>query len=410
MSFSGKATYSGGSSLPEVAEDVADLVTILSPQETPLLDALGDPLYAATSTRHEWLEDSLLSNTDSINQPSINDASLNVTAVTVANGSLFQVGDLVQAAGSREVLLVTAVAANVLTVTRGYGGSTKSELADGLVLVILGNAALEGQDAGSPRFTIRTRQSNYTQIFSAALQISGTEMAVRQLAVEDELDYQKTLRLRELLRDLENTVINGVAPAATLEGSATVRRTMRGLIASLSTNLMTPGGGDHSQRRWFERSAHQRGVADHLGGFRKQTGPDPLRRIPEAEDQRVHPDQPADSPASEQFKNLVSVYESDYGVCRVIFSRYVPADTVLFVDSSKVAVVPLTGRSFGYLAVGDHRRLRERRTGGRIHDGVAARKRARNPLRARDELIGSGRQWGKESVRGRRREGAAALF
>ncbi len=47
MSFTGKATYSAGTSLPELAEDVSDIVGIVSPYETPLLDALGDPLKAA---------------------------------------------------------------------------------------------------------------------------------------------------------------------------------------------------------------------------------------------------------------------------------------------------------------------------------------------------------------------------
>jgi len=41
MSFTGKATYSAGATLPEIAEDVADLVAVNSPHETPLLDALG---------------------------------------------------------------------------------------------------------------------------------------------------------------------------------------------------------------------------------------------------------------------------------------------------------------------------------------------------------------------------------
>jgi len=351
MSFSGKATYTGGSSLPEIAEDVADLVTILGPQETPFLDALGDPLYSATSTRHEWLEDSLISNTTTINEPSISDGALNVTAVTVVNGAIFRIGDLVKGAGSTEVLLVTAVSGNVITVTRGYGGSTKAQLTDTEVLVILGNAALEAQDAGTPRFTVRTRQSNYTQIFSTALQISGTEMAVRQLAVDDELDYQKTLRLRELLRDLENTVVNGVGPAATPEGSATVRRTMRGLIASLTTNVMTPGAG-HIPGDSSLGEGHINGALQtiwEVSGNKPDLilcGGSQKRRINGfiQTNQRF-------SPAGEQFKNLVSTYESDYGVCRVILSRYVPADAVIFVDSSKAAVVPLTGRSFGYLAL-----------------------------------------------------------
>lgn len=59
MTFSGKATFSAGATLPELAEDVADLISLVSPHETPLLNHLGDPQRAATSTVHEWLEDPL---------------------------------------------------------------------------------------------------------------------------------------------------------------------------------------------------------------------------------------------------------------------------------------------------------------------------------------------------------------
>jgi len=60
MTFTGKATYSAGTSLPEIAEDVSDIIAIVSPYETPLLDHLGDPQRSATSTVHEWLEDGTL--------------------------------------------------------------------------------------------------------------------------------------------------------------------------------------------------------------------------------------------------------------------------------------------------------------------------------------------------------------
>ena len=38
MAFTGKATYSAGTTLPELAEDVSDLVHIVSPFEAPLLE------------------------------------------------------------------------------------------------------------------------------------------------------------------------------------------------------------------------------------------------------------------------------------------------------------------------------------------------------------------------------------
>jgi hypothetical protein len=61
MPFTGKATYGAGATLPELMEDVSDVVGIVSPYETPLLDHLGDSKRPAHSTVHEWLEDALVS-------------------------------------------------------------------------------------------------------------------------------------------------------------------------------------------------------------------------------------------------------------------------------------------------------------------------------------------------------------
>src|SRR6266513_413860 len=95
MSFTGKATYSAGATLPEAAEDVSDLVGINSPHETALLDALGDPARAARSTVHEWLEDALLPNTDQITDSAFTSATVD-TQFVVANASRFRVGDQIK--------------------------------------------------------------------------------------------------------------------------------------------------------------------------------------------------------------------------------------------------------------------------------------------------------------------------
>lgn len=352
MSFTGKATYSAGANLPEIAEDVSDIIGIVSPYETALLDHLGDPHRTARSTVHEWLEDQLLPNTDTINDAAIADPD-GETSFTVANGSRFRAGDQIQIQGAREVMFVTAVAGNDLTVARGYGGTTPEDITDGDTIRILGNAALEGDDAPSARFTNRSRKTNYTQIFTAGVEVSGSQLAARQLALADEVDYQKQERLRELIRDLENCVINGVAASANPEGSASVRRTMKGIIPFISTNDFMPGqngfpagegaGSDelteaqlnHALRQVWEQSS---GSIDTIvvSGYQK-------RRINsfitsargyDAKDTR--------------FRDMVSVYESDFGICRVILSRWVPADTVLMLDSSRIDVLPLAGRSFHF--------------------------------------------------------------
>ncbi|MHC4325685.1 MAG: SU10 major capsid protein, partial [Planctomycetota bacterium] len=200
MAFTGKATYSAGTTLPELAEDVSDLVGIISPYETPLLNALGDPMREATSTHHEWLEDELLPNKDAVNDSTFTDPSTD-TDFIVDNGSRFRIGDQVQVEGSEELMLVTGISTNTLTVVRGYAGTTAENLADNQVINILGNAALEGADKPNARFTNRSRCGNYTQIFTAAVEVSGTDLAASQLGLADEMDNQKQSRLRELVRD-----------------------------------------------------------------------------------------------------------------------------------------------------------------------------------------------------------------
>ena len=341
MSFTGKATYSAGATLPELVEDIGDIVGIVSPYETPLLDHLGDPQRSATSTVHQWLEDQLLPNADAIDDASIA-APTTETSFDVANGDRFRVGDQVQPQGSGEVMFVTGVSSNTLTVTRGYGGTTPTSLSDGLALQILGNAALEGDDAPAARFTNRVRKSNYTQIFTAGVEVSGSQLAAKQAAIADEMDYQKQERLRELLRDLENSVINGVSPVSDPQGASTVRRTMRGIIPSIQTNIEDASAAALTEdllngvlRSIWEQS---NGGIDTIlvSGYQKRAINNFIASSRGYDDK------------STRFRDMVSVYESDFGVCRVVLSRWVPADTVLLLDSSRIDVLPLSGRSFHY--------------------------------------------------------------
>lgn len=352
MAFTGKATFDAGTDLPELVEDVSDIISIVSAHETPLLDHLGDPRRAARSTIHEWIEDALLPNFSFVNQTTFTPSATAATAITVDHGSRFRVGDQVRQETGGEVMLVTGVAANVLTVVRGYGGTTATALADNLRLNIIGNAALEGDDRPPTRFTNRSRARNYTQIFTSSVEVSGSMRAARRHGVADEVDYQKQERLRELLRDLENSVINGAAPAASPQGSSTVRRTMRGIIPSVTTNVFTPNVGgfpsgtlattrlddnmlnEAMRRIWLESGSNIDTIV--VNGTQK-------KRINElVSTSREY------GPGDDEYRNLVRVFESDYGIAKIVLSRWMPTDQVALIDSSRVSVLPLDGRSFHY--------------------------------------------------------------
>ena len=347
MAFTGKATYSAGTTLPELAEDVSDLVGIVSPYETPLLNALGDSMREATSTHHEWLEDELLPNKDAVNDSTFSDPSADTNFI-VDNGSRFRIGDQIQIEGSEELILVTGISTNTLTVVRGYSGTTAEDLADNQVINILGNAALEGADKPNARFTNRSRCGNYTQIFTATVEVSGSDLAASQLGLADEMDNEKQSRLRELVRDLENTIINAGQPSSNPEGSGTVRRSIKGIIKHLSTNIFHtgdsgfPSGTDLDEAKinyvlrkiWENSSGNVDLIA--VGGFQK-------RKI-----NAFCSDSRAYGANDTIFTDMIGIYESDFGVCRIITTRWMPQDAVLLLDSSRINVLPLAGRSFHF--------------------------------------------------------------
>ncbi|OQA00873.1 MAG: hypothetical protein BWY69_01541 [Planctomycetes bacterium ADurb.Bin401] len=347
MAFTGKATYTAGAGFPEIGEDVSDIVGIISPVETHLLDAIGDPMREAKSTYHEWLEDSLVPNKDAISDSSISDPD-GETSFDVANGERFRVGDQIQTAGSEELMLVTGVTDNTITVVRGYAGTAPENIANGQAIHILGNAALEGDDKPAARFTNRIRCGNYTQIFTSSVEVSGTNIAASHLGVSNEMDYQKSERLRELIRDLENTVINGGQPSANPQGSGTVRRSMKGIIQSIATNVFRAGdtgfpsgtGLDEAKINYVLRQIWENssGNVDLIvvGGYQK-------RKI-----NSFLTASRSFGPADSTYTDMVSVYESDFGVCRIITSRWVPQDAVLLLDSSRISVLPMAGRSFHF--------------------------------------------------------------
>lgn len=347
MAFTGKATYSAGLALPELCEDVSDIIGIVSPYETPLLDMLGDPVREAMSIYHEWVEDSLLTNKSEIVDANIINP-MTTTVFNVDDGSKFRTGDQVQIEGSSELMLVQMIAGDNLSVVRGYAGTTPELLENGSVINILGNAAVEGSEKENIRFTDRRRCGNFTQILTAAVEVSGSNIASRQHGLDDEFDYQKQERLRELIRDLENIVINGGQAVDNPLGSGMGRRTMKGIVQHISTNALhvgdsgLPAGNELNEemlncalRRIWENS--NSGIDTIVvNGYQKRRLNSMLNGA------RVY--QPQDRTVS----SLVSYYESDYGLCRVVLCRWLPKDMVLFLDSGRVSVLPLAGRSFHF--------------------------------------------------------------
>lgn len=118
---------------------------------------------------------------------------------------------------------------------RGTVSNTYYEwLTDALATAVTSNAAIEGDDLTSyTDGTARVRLGNYTQIMRKTVIVSGTQRAVNNAGVADELAYAVAKQGRELKRDLEFTLTSEQPANA---GGPTTARTTAGFEAFIRTN------------------------------------------------------------------------------------------------------------------------------------------------------------------------------
>lgn len=344
MPFTGRAIYDSGV-FDGVAEDVSDIIGMISPDETPLLDVLGDAAMSAENVFHEWLEDALSPNT-LVSSATINTSNQNLPVHVggSAVGTYLQVGTILKNTRTGEYLQLSATAANTLTLTRGFGGTTAATIAAGDSLFVISDAALEGADVTVDTSRPRTRKNNYCQIFKKDVIVSGTVQAVNMLGnISDEFDYQRTKKVREAIRDLEKAAIQSKLSGNTL-GSASAYRTMRGIWDSISTNntstgTLTPDILDNVIEDAWEQGATDLDVivVDQVW----------KRTIDNFNETRVRVMQDD----ANLYRRRVTFYEGTYGSQRVVLSRWMPSTSLMVLSSQRVKVVPLRGRSFNFQRV-----------------------------------------------------------
>ena len=194
---------------------------------------------------------------------------------------------------------------------------------------VAANAKVERATITYPTLSATTKETNYTQISTKAVQVSGTNDAVTSAGRNNELAYQVAKSAKELKRDMETALLSNVASAA---GDATTARTLGGVQTWIETNVDAGAGGsgagngaarvDGTQRAFTEdqlksvlRACFNEGGNPNMvmvGAFNKQklsgfTGGS--TRFDQAEDRRL--------------VTSIDVYESDFGTLQVAPNRFI---------------------------------------------------------------------------------------
>lgn len=206
-----------------------ELAEIIRRDNTAFLTKIGIS-GVATETTHSWMEDQLNPNTATCAEAL--DNSETTLDVAAGHGARFKIGTLfkLNVAGKTEVMQVTAISTDALTIVRGYG-STSAEAGTAATddpILIIAHPAQESQDPPADESKVRTKVSNYTQIFQRGINVSHTMRCVLQAGVADEYTFQVARRLMEIMRELDSSMINGIKSADA--GSDTSYRSMGGII------------------------------------------------------------------------------------------------------------------------------------------------------------------------------------
>lgn len=235
--FGGATGNSYSSTTTQVANSqprfVDRLLEALDFSDVPLqkLFGMGAPV---TNRKLEWADERLSPVSDTVGATAVlaGDAT-----ITVSNGVRFQQYDLIKI-GS-EVILVTAISANVLTVTRAWGGTTAAGAAAGATVEILGPALPENTSTPPSPMSRGEFYSNFFQLFDYGFQISDRENnADNYLIRGKEYNYEVEKKYREAAIDLERMLFHGVAADA----SGALPSSMGGFPAYITTNVTAIAG------------------------------------------------------------------------------------------------------------------------------------------------------------------------
>ena len=221
--------------------NVADKILELQPSETPFL-VIGDKTSVGTakSLEETWYDDDLAPWWTE----AADDYLIDATTIILVDGSIVKAKDLIKNTTTGEVMLVTAVSGNDVTVERAVGDETDGngtaaaagEAGDNFMR--MGNAMEENSLSPDPRATQPNKYYNYVEIKRTPFSGSIEDLNEDKETTEDERKRLQRRKAIEHKLDLERSYVFGERN----EIIAEKRRTLGGLFQFLDNQFDTIGG------------------------------------------------------------------------------------------------------------------------------------------------------------------------
>ena len=207
-----------------VIRDVPDFIPFVRRSDTPML-SLVPRKGERDMLKWEFGEGDLSPRSTTLAESGFDNSETDVTVAT-GTGAYFQKWDLIKI--DDEIMLVTNIVNDVLTVTRGWGSTSGASHENGATISILGPAVPEGVDAPASPTTRGEIFHTYPQIFEYTWQITHRGKVTPNYEIKsDQFKAELKRKMKEAAEDLDDLLLNGVKNAG--DGGGTNPSTMGGL-------------------------------------------------------------------------------------------------------------------------------------------------------------------------------------
>lgn len=230
-----------------VKPDVADTILMYMPNANPLITLTGflREKREAVNAQFQWLEKDEQPRTSTV-ATTIDDVTTTL-AVATGTGVRFAANYLIQNLSTGEIMRVTGVTNDNLTVTRGIGGNAAPCTVGDKVLFV-STAFEDGAGIGTLKSIQEFNLYNYTQIHRTPFGFTGRDLETELFGGRDEKTETKAATI-EHKKSIEQTFFFGKRSTAT--GTHLIT-TSGGLQYFISTNAWNVSGTPLNKRTFDE--------------------------------------------------------------------------------------------------------------------------------------------------------------
>lgn len=229
--------------------DMKDKILWYAPEATPFLTLTGKVKgkRKAFNYKYEWLEKDQMPRRVVVagTETAID------TTIAVDDGNKIAARDVLLNTRTREVILVSSVLSNDLTVVRGIGNESAT-MAAGDDLIIIGNSYLDDAVSGTPKSITEFSKYNYCQIFRKPFSFTGRDLETELFGGNDKMTETKWQAI-EHKRSIEYAMLFGKRDLiAAVAGTSHQATFTGGLEEAIASNVWDVNGVTLNTRSFNE--------------------------------------------------------------------------------------------------------------------------------------------------------------